>query len=148
MASVGAQIRRARLLRRMTIKQLAEAAGVNEKTLGRIERDEVVSRSTPRVLEYLGLDVNQEETHPPARSRTEEAAGQPVTPGKRLLEEATFPEVWWRAYELWREQVGASRLLPPPELQRRPDVINVRPPEGPPDRANGPDQPPPKQRQG
>jgi len=132
----------------MTIKQLAEAAGVNEKTLGRIERDEVTSRSTPRVLEYLGLDVDPEEARPPGRSGTEEATGHPVTPGKRLLEEATFPEVWWRAYELWREQVGASRLLPPPELQRRPDVINVRPPEGPPDHANGPDDPHSTRRQG
>lgn len=83
--SAGARIRQARQLRDLTIKQLAQESGVSEKTLGRIERDEVASRSTARVLNYLGLSLDP------------------------LLSEADFPETLWHLYELWRDQVAHDR---------------------------------------
>lgn len=82
MTDIGQAIRDARQAQRMTIKELADQAGVDERTVGRIERGEVKNPSKAGQLQrVLGIGIYARD----------QVAGD--TSRDPRLSEATFPEL-------------------------------------------------------
>ncbi len=111
MATRGQAIRKARLLRKLTIPELAGQLGIGARTLGRIERDEATSdsRTIDLVEAHLGL--------------TEET---PVRTTSPRLAEATHAEL---AVEVYRRlmKLSAAEVVDgplPDEAVADPDAIS------------------------
>lgn len=122
MATRGEKIRRARRAQKLTIKQLADAVGVGERTLGRMERDETTDPRTAAVVEaHLGLDTD------------ESARGERPLP---RLDEATPAEL---AFEFLRRMEAAAQTATsgvlPPGIEHEPDSISGPPVRNSADRA-------------
>lgn len=115
MTDIGQAIREARRDRGLTIKRLAELAGVDERTVGRIENGEVKNPSKAGQLQkILGIGIY-------ARTRGDaDPSGDSSDP---RLSEATFSELMAAAMaaharetrEL-REALGGTRLASREEL--------------------------------
>ncbi|HJR04588.1 MAG TPA: helix-turn-helix transcriptional regulator [Methylomirabilota bacterium] len=104
MTEIGQAIREARQAKHMTIKELAERAGVDERTVGRIERGEVRNPSKAGQLQrVLGIGIY-------ASGRDQPAGGDSRDP---LLSEATMSELLAAVANRYGDVVRSSRFRTP-----------------------------------
>lgn len=103
MAATGEQIRRARQLAKLSQRQLADAVGVGERSIGRIERGE--AGKNPRVLaaivEFLGLAADGESEDTVSADVSRMSDGQLLA--QRRLIEAEWERRYFAALDALRE---------------------------------------------
>lgn len=105
MAATGDQIRRARQLAKLSQRQLAQAVGVGERSIGRIERGEAGDQ--PRVLaaivDFLGLSDDPQDNDPDTTDISRLSDGQ-LLARRRLLDAE-----WERRYFAALDDLRALR---------------------------------------
>lgn len=113
MTDVGTAIREARQQQRMTIKRLAELAGVDERTVGRIERGEVTNPSKAgQIARVLRIGI-----YSPGDDLVSDDSRDP------RLSEATFTELMAAAMAVHSREVRAAREGDQPREHRPEDTV-------------------------
>ncbi len=132
MADIGERIKRARQLAKLSQRQLADAAGVGERSVGRIERGEAGKdpRVLSRLLDFLGLADDEEEDDETSFDVSRMSDGQLLA--QRRLLEAEWERRYFAALDALREAtdptVAPRRGLPvsPPATPSRTEAARSK----------------------
>lgn len=109
----GAELRRARLKRRMTIARLAQLVDVDPKTIGRWEKSDYVPDTAEPAIRNLfrDLDENGDGTSPPLREATHAQLLDELARRLETSERRHFPDLPQRDATWYTRDAPSSRRI-------------------------------------